>query len=29
MEWGMERQPLISGVKTRLVPKSGTETFAR
>jgi hypothetical protein len=29
MKWGMERAPLISGVKTRFVPKSGTGTFAK
>jgi hypothetical protein len=26
---GMERSPLIFGVKTRLVSKKGTDTFAR
>jgi hypothetical protein len=29
MKWGMERIPLISGVKTKFVPKSGTDTFAK
>jgi hypothetical protein len=29
MKWGMERAPLLSGVKTRFVPKSGTDTFAK
>jgi hypothetical protein len=29
MAWMMERTPLISGVKTKFVPNSGTETNAR
>jgi hypothetical protein len=29
MRCGIERRPLIFGMKTRLVPKSGTDTFAR
>jgi hypothetical protein len=29
MKCGIERRPLIFDVKTRLVPKSGTDTFAR
>ena len=29
MKWGMERAPLISGVRTRSVPRSGTDTFAK
>lgn len=29
MKWGMERTPLSSGVRTRSVPKRGTDTFAK
>ena len=29
MKWGMERAPLTSGVKTTLVPRSGTDTLAK
>ena len=29
MKWAMERTPLLSGVKTRFVPRSGTDTFAK
>jgi hypothetical protein len=29
MKLGMERAPLISGVRTRSVPTSGTDTFAK
>ena len=29
MKWGMDRAPLISGVRTRSVPRSGTATFAK
>jgi len=29
IKWTIERHPLISGVTTRLVPSSGTDTLAR